>query len=147
MGLNAAVYSRIENLPLTKEDLRFIAVDPRTGQVDFEYASLFRVWGDKVKVVERRIGNMALVNLLRAEIERILGNPSSETLLIRKVLFSGTHSGDVISHGEMASLRHEISLVRGIAEFRKSSGLENFLADMEELIAASERNGNPIVLI
>lgn len=147
MGLNAAVYSRIEDLPFTKEDLRLITVDPRTGQVDFEDASLFRAWGDKVKVVEKRIGNMALVNVLKAEIERILGDSSSETLIIKKILYSGTHSGDVISQGDLASLKHEISLVRGLAEFRKSSELENFLADMEELVAASERNGNPIVFV
>ncbi len=44
MGLDAAVYRRLEELPFTKEDLRFVAVDPRTGQVDFEDAALFRAW-------------------------------------------------------------------------------------------------------
>jgi hypothetical protein len=147
MGLDAAVYRRLDELPFTKEDLRFIEVDPRTGQVDFEDAALFRAWSDKVKVVEKRIGNIALVNLLKAELERILGESGSETLLISKVLYSGTHSGDVISKDDLGSLKHEIELVRGIAGRQKSSELESFLADMEELVAASERHGNPIVFV
>ncbi|MFZ0732059.1 MAG: hypothetical protein WAM79_07020 [Candidatus Sulfotelmatobacter sp.] len=147
MGLDAAVYKRLEELPFTKEDLRFVAVDPRTGQVDFENAALFRTWSDRVKVVEKRIGNIALVNLLRAEMERILGRQSSETLLIRKVLYSGTHSGDIISNEDLTSLKHEIASVRGTTAHRLSPDLERFLADMEELIAASERHGNPIVFV
>jgi len=35
MGLDAAVYKRLEELPFTEQDLRFVTVDPRTGQVDF----------------------------------------------------------------------------------------------------------------
>jgi hypothetical protein len=147
MGLDAAVYKRLEELPFTKEDLRFVAVDPRTGQVDFEDAALFRTWSDKVKVVEKRIGNIALVSLLRAEMERILGGQSSGTLLIRKVLYSGTHSGDIISKEDLSSLKHEITSVRGTTGHRLSPELESFLADMEELIAASERHGNPIVFV
>src|SRR2546426_585254 len=96
MGLDAAVYRRLEELPFTKDDLRFVEVDPRTGQVDFEDAALFRAWSDKVKVVQKRIGNIAMVNRLKAELERIFGDSSPETLLISKVLYSGTHSGDVI---------------------------------------------------
>jgi hypothetical protein len=147
MGLDAAVYKRLEELPFTKEDLRFIAVDPRTGQVDFEDAGLFRAWSDKVKVVEKRIGNIALVSLLRTEMERVLGGQSSGALLIRKVLYSGTHSGDIISREDLSSLKQEIASVRGTTLHPLSPELESFLADMEELIAASERHGNPIVFV
>jgi hypothetical protein len=147
MGLDATVYRRLEELPFTKEDLRFIAVDPRTGQVDFEDAALFRAWSDKVKVVEKRIGNIALVNLLKSELERILRESSSGTLLISRVLYSGTHSGDVISKEYLGSLKHEIALVRGITGHQMSLELESFLADMEELVVASERHGNPIVFV
>jgi len=147
MGLDAAVYRRLDELPFTKEELRSIAVDPRTGQVDFEDAALFRAWSDKVKVVEKRIGNIALVNALKAELEKILGDSSSETLLISKILYSETHSGDVIPRDDLGSLKHEIALVRGIAGCQRSSELESFLADMEELVGASERHGNPIVFV
>lgn len=147
MGLDAAVYKRLEELPFTKEDLRFIAVDPRTGQLDFEDAALFRAWSDKIKVVEKRIGNIALVDLLKTELERVLGESSSNTVLISRVLYSGTHSGDVISKEDLGSLRHEIALVRGITGHQISSELDGFLADMEELVTASERHGNPIVFV
>jgi|GEM_PF-2762013 hypothetical protein len=147
MGLDAAVYRRLEELPFTSEDLRFITADPRTGQIDFEDAALYREWSERVTVVKRRIGNIAFVDLLKAEIERILGHSSSETFLIRRVLYNGTHSGDIISGGDLLLLKHEIALVRGIAGRQLSPELENFLTDMEELVSASERNGNPIVFI
>ena len=147
MGLDAAVYRRLGEMPFTKEDLRFIAVDQRTGQVDFEDAVLFRTWSDKVKAAEKRLGNMARVDLLRSELEGLLGHSSSQTLLISKVLYSGTHSGDIISKEDLVPLRNEIALVRGISGPQISSDLKAFLADMEELIAASEKHGNPIVFV
>jgi hypothetical protein len=147
MGLDAAVYLRLEELPFTNDDLRFITVDPRTGELDFEDAALSRTWRDRVRAAEKRIGNIALVNLLKSELERILGESSSGTLLISKVLYSGTHSGDIISREDLGSLKHEIALVRGIAGHQKSFELDSFLADMEELVTASERHGNPIVFV
>lgn len=68
-------------------------------------------------------------------------------LLIAKVLYSGTHSGDIISKDALGPLKQEIALVRGIAGCQSSPELRGFLADMEELVAASERHGNPIVFI
>jgi hypothetical protein len=147
MGLDATVYRRLDELPITKEDLRLIAVDPRTGQVDFEDAALFNAWRDKVKVVEKRIGNMTMVDRLKAEVDRILGDSSSETLLVSKVLYSGTHSGDIISLNELDRLKAEIALVRGITEPQMSPELKHFLSDMQELIGASEKHRNPIVFV
>ena len=147
MGLDAAVYKRLDELSFTKEDLCYVDVDPRTGVVDIENAALYKVWSDKVTVVKKRIGNIALVNHLKAELEKILGNSSSEMILIRQVLYSGTHCGDIISPDDLASLRHEIALVRGVVGSQISHEVESFFVDMEELVDASERNGNPIVFI
>jgi hypothetical protein len=147
MGLDAAVYKRLEELPFTKEDLRKIAIDPTTGQMDFEDASLFRAWSSLAKAAEKRIGNIALVNLLKSEVEKVLGDSSAETILIRRILSSGTHSGDIISAGDLGLLKNEVALVRGIAGPKASRELEVFLTDLEELIAASETHGNPIVFI
>ena len=147
MGLDAAVYKRLEEMPFTKEDLQFITVDAETGQVDFEDAALFRAWSDKVKAVEKRIGNIALVDLLRTELKGVLGRSGSQSLLTAKVLYSGTHSGDIISKEDLTSLKNEIALVRGISGDKMSSDLRSFLVDMEELIVASEQHGNPIVFV
>ena len=146
MGLDAAVYKRLEELPFTKEELRFITVDARTGQFDFEDPTLFRTWRDRVMAVSKRIGNVALVDFLRAEIERVLG-PSPRPLLIRRVLYDGTHSGDVIAMEELPDLKEEVRLCRESSRRGGSPQLEAFLSDMSELIAASERHHNPIVFI
>jgi len=71
----------------------------------------------------------ALGNALKEEQEKIRGDSSSATLLISKILYSGTHSGDVIPRDDLDSLKHEIALVRGVAGSKKSSELESFLAE------------------
>lgn len=147
MGLNAAVYRKITELPFTERDLSFVTVDPMTGQVDLDDAAVYQAWSDKVKVVEKRIGNAALVNELRTEVEHLLGRSSSTSLLIRRVLYNGTHSGDIIANSDLGLLKREIGIVRGIQEHQVSHELERFLAAMEELADASEGNGNPIVFI
>ncbi len=145
MGLDATVYRRIEELPFTKEDLRLIAVDPRTGQVDFADVAMDRAWSSKVKAVEKRIGNIAMVHFLRAELEAILASSGSDTVLIGKVLNNGVHAGDILSLDDLGSLRNEIALVRRIVSTELSPEVESFFADMEELADASERHRNPIV--
>ncbi len=46
---------------------------------------------------------------------------------------------------DLGSLEQEISLVRGIAGGQLTWQLRDFLNDMEELVAAAEAHGNPIV--
>jgi hypothetical protein len=147
MGLDAAVYKRLDELPFTGDELCFITVDPRTGEIDFEGNQLlFQTWHEKVRLA-KRIGNIAFVDLLRAELEKILGSSNLRSLLIDRVLYDGTHSGDIIPKEDLPPLRREIALIRGLAGDRASSELESFLADIEELAAASEKNGNPIVFV
>ncbi len=147
MGLNAAVYKRIKELPFTSAELRFVSVDPITGEVDFENATLFNEWSGKVRAIEKRLGNVALIRLLKEEVEDIFGKSSSDTYLVSKVLYSGTHSGDIISAEHLYALKQEIASVREVAGRQLSSELVTFLTDMEELADESERHGNPIVFI
>jgi hypothetical protein len=147
MGLNAAVYWPKEMLGFSEEDLPNIDVDPRTGQFYFETAELDKVWGEKIKAVDKRIGNISSVGLLRQEIEGVLGTSHPETLLISRVLYNGVHSGDIIQRKELGELRREIALVRDASGHSSSAELEVFLADMHDLIDASEKCGNPIVFI
>lgn len=72
---------------------------------------------------------------------------SAEEYQRSKVLYDGTHSGDIISNGDLGALKNEIELVRAVPGAQLSSDLKNFLADMEELVAASEQHGNPIVFV
>lgn len=147
MGLNAAVYKKITELPFTNSEQGRVSVDPMTGQVDFEDAALFNEWGSKVKATEKRLGNIALVEQLKKELQGIGTGSSSKSLLFSRVLYRGTHSGDIISYEQLSVLKHEIDSVRGAAGPRLSPELETFLTDMEELANASERHGNPIVFV
>jgi hypothetical protein len=147
MGLDAAVYKRLDELPFTEQDLHLVTVDPRTGQINFEDAALFRAWDDRIVAVHKRIGNMTLVKSLRTELEGFRRGSHSTGILITKILYSATHSGDIISKEDFGPLRNEIRFVRELAQEHASHELTNFLRDIEELMAASEQHGNPIVFI
>lgn len=145
MGLNAAVYKKLSNIPLSQEQLKFVSVDPVNGQIDLEGAELYAAFSQKVKAVEKRIGNIAMVSRLRSKIQDILGNSSS--LLVDKVLYNGVHSYDLIAANDFEQLRQEIVSIRRQIKDNESADLELFLRDMEELMSAAEREGNPILFI
>ncbi len=145
MGLNAAVFWPKEMLGFANEDLPNIDVDPRTGQFYFETAELDRIWRENVKAVDKRIGNIGSVGLLRGEIEDLLRMSDSKMFLISRVLYNGVHAGDIISRAELSELRCEITLVSKASGHSMPAELEAFLADMHDLIEASEKCGNPIV--
>ena len=114
---------------------------------DFENAQLFQAWRDKVKAVEKRIGNIAAVNALRSESERIFRWSFSESLLAKRILHNGMHTGDILPGKDLGLLKNEIALVRELSRDQCTPDLKTFLSDMEELGSASEKHGNPIVFI
>jgi hypothetical protein len=148
MGLDAVVYRRLEEVPFPSDsDLSSVRVDELTGEVHFENAEAAVTRREDVVAIKKRLGNMALIAVLYKEISRVLGRSSPPSMLLSKVLYDGTHSGDVIPVEELDRLKHEICLVREKAHSQGSHELEEFLSRIEELITASERQGNPIVFV
>lgn len=147
MGLDAVVYKRLEEVTLPHGvNLDSLRVEEITGEVYFENdeVSLSR---EDIRAVSKRLGNMALINSLRDQISDLFGPRSRSSILVAKILYDGTHAGDVIAIEDLDHLKQEISLVREKNEFRKSREMAEFLSAMDELIVASERHGNPIVFI
>jgi hypothetical protein len=68
-------------------------------------------------------------------------------LLITKVLYSGTHSGDVLNASDLPQLQREIQMVKENAGGPAALEIQQFLGDIEELIRAAQEQGNPIVFV
>jgi len=95
---------------------------------------------EEVLVASRqRIGNVDQVGFLRQEVQRLLG----DSVLTCKVLYSGSHSGDVVAVAEFPKLRRELDVLKR----RRDVRLDSFLEAMDSLLAAGEAEQNPIVFV
>src|SRR5690349_14971628 len=109
MGLDATVYKQVDELQIPASEMRYVSIDARTGQWDFANRNVYEKWNDKVKAVSKRLGNITLIDSLRDEVERTLPFNSA---LVKKVLFSGTHAGDILTEDDIAVLKSEIMICR-----------------------------------
>jgi hypothetical protein len=145
MGLNAVVYKNRDRLPFDPERVG-AKHDPRTGEYYFQDNSSAKEFGeDAALALEKRLGNVEAIEFLSEAVERALCRPDS--LLQRKFLFNGTHSGDVIEHTEFDQLRAELAEVRRSAVFRQMSVLADFVQSIDDLLATASRESNPVVFV
>jgi hypothetical protein len=98
---------------------------------------------DFFKAISKRLGNIADISALREEIGHVSG--SIPYILWSRVLYSATHSGDVIDVTDLDQLAAEIQVISLKAGEQASPSLKCFVADMTELICAARREQNPIV--
>ncbi len=94
-------------------------------------------------LLRHRLGNIALVGLLRAELQR---EADRFPILATKVVYSGSHAGDFLSIETIPALQRELELLR---EFRCStreaaSFMSDFRAQMSELATTALSVGKPI---
>jgi len=95
------------------------------------------------ELIHKRLGNMSWIGAVRADVESIERTSSSRfPLVLDKVVFDGTHSGDWIPPGDVPELSNEVSALR---EFVLDEFLSDFVRSMSELCEASLKTGNPIL--
>ena len=88
----------------------------------------------------KRLGNIALVAHVRGFLE---GNASYEfPLLLNRVVYSGTHSGDWIAARDVPQLMSEAKRLQSITS---DPLIVRFANDVMDLAVASTATGNPIV--
>lgn len=139
MGLCATVFRNKANLQLGS-DQTLALEDTETGEVYFEDASIERKYAAKRIAASRYFGNIAAIGSLRDEVTSKRG---SDSFIVRRVLFSGSHSGDLIAVGELHTLSTEIRAIR--ASGTPSEELTEFLSSLEDLVRCAHTEGNPIV--
>ncbi len=91
-------------------------------------------------LVEKRLGNMASVANVRGFLEN--HSPNSFPLLLERVVYSGTHSGDWVAASEVPQLLTETRRLQGLTS---DPLILQFTNDVVELAEASIATGNPIV--
>jgi hypothetical protein len=65
--------------------------------------------------------------------------------VLSRVLYSGTHAGDVITVDAFPQLKSELATAAEYGEQQDCPDLCRFARDMNDLIIAAESEGNPIV--
>jgi hypothetical protein len=139
VGLNAVVYRKREHLQLGPDEEHATLI-PETGEVYFEDPKLDRKYLYKREAVAHRLGNIALISTLREEAACLIG---PESFVVRKILHSGTHSGDAIPLQELDELSAELN---SISETSQSSPMmQEFVSALQQLIQAAKDEGNPTV--
>jgi hypothetical protein len=141
VGLDAVVYRNRKHIELGR-DAEHAKLDPQTGEVYFEDVKLSRKYDHQRQAVAHRLGNIALISTLSDEVSQLIG---PESLLERKILYSGTHSGDAIPLLELDELSAE--LIRISETGRSSPMMQEFVGALQKLIQAAKDEGNPIVFV
>ena len=91
------------------------------------------------------LDNITKVGNLRSFLRGLQGSPGPRfPILLEKVLYDGTHTGDWISSKEAAKLLKEVSLVLHSSDILADSEKE-FFTNMKLLCEASIATGNPIM--
>jgi hypothetical protein len=148
MGLDAVVYRNRVNLPFDPDAVGAV-LDKSTGEYYFSDLHLEPAFERKFPretriATDKRIGNIDLVSWLRERASQILEDRS---IVLTKVLYSGSHSGDSIPVEEACALRDELLQLGRYAEQVDDGYLSQFVTDMLELVEAARQEGNPIVFI
>lgn len=91
-------------------------------------------------LVEKRLGNMASVAYVREFLQN--NSPNSFPLLLERVVYSGTHTGDRVAASDVPQLLTETRRLQGLTS---DPSILQFTNDVIELAEASLATGNPIV--
>ena len=91
-------------------------------------------------LAEKRLGNIASVAYIRGFLED--NSPNTFPLLLERVVYSGSHSGDWMAASDVPQLLTETRRLQALATV---PDIIQFANDVIELAEASIATGNPIV--
>jgi hypothetical protein len=140
MGLDALVFKSKASLENQFKGIAF-DVDEHTGE-----ASAFDDTDASIKFEDYvaksvRFGNAAQISYLSHQVAEVLG--SFNTFIERSVLYSGSHSGDVIEVDRLPELIEEVNKIRNSS----SADVKRFAESLSSLVIVAQQNGNPIVFV
>jgi|SRR5579872_314387 len=138
MGLDATVYKRIEKLEEVFGRGLFEVVGS-TGEVQPRVGVGVSLPRGANVAIEKHLGNISTIGFLRGIVEQICG--MADSLVLCRILYSGSHCGDMIEPNQFPQLRREIEKLKS----QKSTSLRDFVDDLEALLSVAEDESNPIV--
>ena len=140
MSLEAVVYKNLKHMRAEFGDGPF-DVDPDTGQVEPGPGSTVELPDDADCATERWIGNVSGIGDLRGVVGPIFGDRPS--IVMDKIVYSGSHFGDQVDVSDMPQLRAELDILRR----NDAEIIQEFVENMDALVAVAEQEGNPIVFV
>ncbi len=90
------------------------------------------------------LGNITRIRNVRDFVRGLRGNPGPKfPILLKKVIYDGTHTGDVLPAKDTPKLMKEVNLVLQSSDIL-TQGEKEFFEAMKRLCEASLESGNPI---
>jgi hypothetical protein len=138
MGLDATVFRNIKSLEaefgtgLFEVAEETCEVSPIDGAPDYDRLD------DACVALHLRIGNIAAVGYLSEEIEKHL--ETGRSVILDKVLYSGSHCGDWIGPEFFPQLKAELAILIRV----ENPEILYFVGQMAQLVGMAELVGNPI---
>lgn len=158
MGLDASVYcncfetGRLRNPPRADYDVYVSeegGLECRNTDLDTQMA--FDAWRcndacehEDTTIIHHYIGNISLVGLLRQELSK---QPDDLSMILTKVIYSGTHCGDFLTIDDIRDLQHEMPRLKNFqcGKADSQSFVDEFYAQLAELIECALTVNKPIV--
>jgi len=96
-------------------------------------------------LVSEFLGNITRAQHLRDFLRGLQGNPGPRfPILLKKVIYNGTHTGDFLPVKESPALLKEVNIVLASRDIL-TEGEKDFFDSMKRLCEASIATGNPIM--
>jgi hypothetical protein len=96
-------------------------------------------------LVSEALGNITRIQNIRGFLRGLQGEPGPKfPILLKKVVYDGTHTGDWLPVKQSAGLLKEVNLVLQSSDIL-TPGEKEFFESMKRLCEASIATGNPIV--
>jgi len=96
-------------------------------------------------LVSEFLGNITRIQNVREFLRGLQGNPGPKfPILLKKVVYDGTHTGDWVPIKQTPALLKEVNLVLGSSDIL-TQGEKEFFESMKRLCEASIATGNPIM--
>ena len=140
MGLDALVFRNVRHLE-DRLGRGLFDVDGTTGEATVNESAGISAPRSAFIAIRCRIGNAAEIAVLQRAVATLLSGHDS--LILSRVLYSGSHAGDSIMPSDHPRLRLELSRLKASDD----SGTQLFIRAMESLLDAAEAEQNPIVFV
>jgi hypothetical protein len=96
-------------------------------------------------LVSEFLGNITRIQNVRQFVRGLQGNPGPKfPILLKRVVYDGTHTGDSVPIKQSPALLREVNLVLGSRDIL-TEGEKEFFESMKRLCEASIATGNPIM--
>ena len=150
MGLDGCVFLRPENLTLSEDVKLHMTREPETGDYIVEEGWDRKAPYDLLVASDEHIGNIATVGYLNHTLAEHCAKDAP--ILLKKVLYSGTHCGDFIPRDEVNDLSYEVKHALAVMEQLHQEGIDidievvrYSLGAVGRLCEAAIAQNNPIV--